>query len=304
MPQIAIINPNTEQFESLKLNNFQFNSLKDILQKHVNLINMPEVSDKKDENFICEIAQKFFYDIDLPSNEEHITIKIDKCYETTKYTYFVIYHPINKEYEQTQNTNFLGRYIIENHEPMEYKCIIIKTYNNENIDITFEDLCDIFKSRLIHRAIHIYPNNDIREITFVHNPIENTCLTEKNSRCVQIDFLNRCLCVFLEYEPSINYLNKYPTLLCKKLKIHGSVIISMLLKEPYIENVDLDKNTFKKILSIITNASSSQIDLPLERLKNENFYFLLDGAAKKFEYQINENIPPDVLDSVTMNSTL
>ena len=141
-------------------------------------------------------------------------------------------------------------------------------------------------------------SNQIREIEYSSNPLEHTNIDSQNCICVPLPFLSSSLVIFLEKKPVDDKLNTFATILCKQLKIHGDVVVIM----NQTKTIDVTKDIFEMILKIMTNVSSDG----LKQLTSESYeHGIIDftrNLAKNIK-EINTNIPDDVLNSNTLNST-
>jgi len=272
----------------------------------VNVINSENVINPEDEQ---NNIMKKIMDI-LNHSIGNTNCHVHKCYENFESCVYIFYIP--SETTIVGHENNIGTFLSEKHEPVIGDCVILNTesklvdekFVSKNIDMTLTYLFEIIRSRFIHKAIIITPENEIKEHIFIDNPITNTFLLEKSSRCYHVNFMHKVFCVFMAYEPEDNKFNKFATIFCKRLKVHGGVIISMLSQLPFIEVNDLTETTFKKILCIRSNMSDTDINTKIDDAVKNNFYNLLDNAIIKFDNRIVETIPDDVLHGVTMNSTL
>lgn len=297
MLQIAVIKPNTFMFENMSYNDISGNMLETTLHKFIEIV-------KIDSSSNDEILKNIVEHVGLTTDETRRTYK---CYESPTNCVYLMYVSSDEEtfkVEKSKNANSLARFLSENHEPVMGNCVILNTSITSNCDITFDDVLRIVRSRIIHKAITLSPNGSIKESLYNMNPIENTSLKEENCRCFQVEFFNKVLCVFIEPVPSIGGINKYATILCKKLRIHGDVVIGILTKYPATEIIDIDQDLFKKILCARSNTSSKDVEGFSEEVLKGNFYNVLEKCVCKYGNTINDNIPDDVMNGQSMNSTL
>jgi hypothetical protein len=291
MVKIAIIKENNVDFSLLTYEDIIGQQFELLIKENVEI---QEIDNTNNETMMKNIIHYLNFD------PEKIC-RTYKFHENENYIFYILYIAIEKDDECN---NILGRYITENHEPITGNCILLKTSKNENYDITFEDIKFIFCSRFYHKAVIITPSNEIKETTYFLNPIENTEMTENNCRCMHIEFLNRIICVFLELRPSNDKFNKYGTLLCKRLKVHGNIIVSLMINYPAQEIIDITPELFKKILVVRSNTSTDDVSGLSNEVLETTFYDVLKKYNDKFKYQINETIPDDVINNVSLNSTL
>jgi len=291
MVKISIIKPNNFQFESLTYDDITTDKFANIIQENIEI---KEIDSTSNETMMKDIIEYLNFDPDT-------LCRTHKCYEIPNFTFYLLYVAANNDKD---SNNVFGRYISENHEPIIGNCIMLKTSQNVNHDITIKDITTIFRSRFYHKAVMVTPNNEMKEIEYFNNPIERTNMTEKNARCLHIEFLNRILCVFLEFEPTIDYYNQYATILCKRLKVHGNVVVSMMINYPSHEIIDLTPEILKNILVVRSNTSSDNVAGLSNEVMENNFYDVLKKYIQKYDNKINDGIPNDVINNVTLNSTL
>lgn len=297
MLQIAVIKPNSFMFENMTYNDISGNALAIALQ---NLIEIVKIDSSSNDEILKNI-------VDNVGQSTDETRRTYKCYETPTNSVYLMYVSSDEETfkaEKTKHSNSLARFLSENHEPVMGKCVILNTSITENCDITFDYVLKIVRSRVIHKAITVSPSGSVTESLYNVNPIENTSFKEDNCRCFQVEFFNKVLCVFMERIPSNGSINKYATILCKKLRIHGDVVIGILTKYPATEIMDIDQDLFRKILCVRSNTSSKDVEGFSEEVLKGNFYNVLEKYVCQFNNIINENVPDDVMNGQSMNSTL
>lgn len=289
MFRIAVIKPNTKPFENLSIADMKTDKLENLLKSYIDIVNIP----KTEELMFNSIIEN----MDLHNEGE--TCRTYKCYETPDSNFFIMYN--DKEPDE-EHTNMIGRFLSERHEPIYGRCILIQTTLREKCDITFDNIIKIIKERFIHKAVLISSDDIIQDIEFTQYPFENTHLTNENSRCIPIDFMTKQVCMFMELHPEQERLNKMATIMAKKMKIHGDVIVSMLTSSTEI--MDIDKILFCKMLIARSNVPNSVLNEVSEDVRQNNFYDILERLLNKFGKELNENIPEDVLISQSYNSTL
>ena len=294
MLQIAIIKPNAFGFEKMSYDDICGQTLENTLKQFIDIIT---IDNSTNELLLKNIIEN----IEKPTDD---TIRSYKCFETSTSSAYLMYISGESISNNETNTNNIARFLSEKHEPVIGKCVVLNTSTSTNIDIKYDDVIKIIRNRLIHKVITLSHSGEIIETNYTTNPIENTQLKSDNCRCYQIEFLNKILCVFMEMSPMENSINKYATLLCRKMKVAGDVVISILTKYPTLEIMDIDSELIKKILCVRSNVSSSELDKISEDVIRGNFYNILEQYASKYNNAINENIPDDVLGGQTMNSTL
>lgn len=298
MIQIAAIRPNNFNFENTTYDDIKTSKLNDILRPYIDIL---KVEYNAENELLQNISQLF------ECTETNIC-RTNKCYEDHIHDVYLMYiaddeNIINNDKFKC-DVNHLGRFMSEKHEPVLGRCILLNTRGSTNCDITFDMVIEIIRSKIFHRGIMVSPSGEIRETCFIQNPIENTHFTEKNSRCIHIEFLDRIICVFLECIPLTDKYNKLATILCKQFRIHGDIIVGLVMKYPAIEVIDIDMDMFNKILCIRSNTSTRDVDGFNGEPNKQNFYYVLDQYSQKFDNIINENIPDDVFNVPSMNVTL
>lgn len=313
MPIIAKIKPNSILFDNVSDADMTSEKLMLLISQYIEFVTVSDDNEK----FMEDIA-KLIIDTnarDAKGISESITIQSYKCYESLDH----MIHLVTNDFGGQEN--MLCRYINECFSEVYGNCILFKliypsttskqlTQHDDNIgimsDITIHDIIEIYLSKLTHTAIMITPNNSISTISFSRIPIENSPIIEANCRCVNIEFLGKTIVVFMELNPADDRINTYATIIGKKQKIMGNVVIALMSQVNTFENCNLDNDLMHKILVVMSNHSMNrELDLNDEFDPNKlNFYKLLDERYKKCSSDICENIPPDVLAGYTYNSTL
>jgi len=297
MLKIAQIKPNSCSFENMTYDEMETDSL----QKKINdLVNFVQISAESSDNILKNI-------IDILNVKNDTAIVSHKCFETNTNSFFMLYTSSEKTDEP--NSNMLARFLSENHEPVAGNCVIINTKisPSENCDMNMSELLQIIKSKFIHHAVTITTDDQIVESIFYDNPLENTQLNPDCCRCVQTDIFGATICVFLEHYPIKKSINKFATLLCKKMQIQGDVVVSILLHKKNSSTVDIfdiNQDLCKKILCVRSHATTSDNTDISEEVLNGHFYNVIDKYAKKYNDTICETIPDDVINGQTMNSSL
>lgn len=295
MIKIGIIKPNKIDITELSYDNLNDNNKCDMFFK--DYVEICELENTDNNKLLQQISEKL-------TIGENLTYRTYKCYETYDNTNYYIMYATTEENAniKSENDNILGRYLSEKHESSFGNCVILKTNNNKNVDITTNEITKIIKSRFIHSAVMITVDDDYRDVTYTENPVENTEIKIDNCMCYPVDFIDKTICVFIEKNPTKLKFNKLATLLCKRLRVVGDVVISMMTTFPSNEINDLHVDDLKKIICVKSNISvnpSEMIDNPL----NVNFYKILNTLFEKYP-ELRDNIPDDVINGPTMNSTL
>jgi hypothetical protein len=330
MPIIAKIKPNNISFETIDDANMTHNNLPSYLAPYIEFVSISNDNEK----FMEDIA-RLIIDTD-DTNTGPITIQSYKCHESFDsmiYLVTVLNPPKSSSELEKQQQNMLCRYINECFSEVYGNCILFKLTCSSKVpraveqvtntqiqqpaqqptdiigtmsDITIRNIIDIYLSKLVHTAVMITPNNSISTISFSRIPIENSPIIEANCRCVNIEFLGKTIVMFMELNPTDDNINTYATIIGKKQKIMGNVVIALMSQVNTFENCNLDNELMHKILVVMSNHSiSRELDLNDEFDPNKlNFYRLLDERYKKCSGDICENIPSDVLNGYTYNSTL
>jgi hypothetical protein len=287
--KIAIIKRNNCTFNALTFDDIKSDKFETHLNEYIDITEIDIIDEKQ---LLNRIVEKIGYQQNNP-------YKSYKCFESNEKMLFHVYLGI-----ENGGDNTLGQFLSEFHEPVICNSVMLRYDNVKLCDISFNDIVTAFRMRLIHKAIIIKTDDQIENIEYHDIPIENTNLTENSCRCIQIDFMNKVLCLFVEPTPSGNEINKHASILYKRLKIHGDIVVSMMTKFPSTELDDIDDVTIRKIICICSNMSLSDIEKYFDSSVQGNFYDVINVISSKYENQICENIPDDILKMPTLNSTL
>lgn len=290
MTSFAVISSAPFSFETIPYDDIIGEKFSQILMPYVRIITVND-GENKMEYIIPYIGGK----------DENIH-RSHKCFENFEYSTYLLY--ANGTHICDEDANTIGRFLSERHENVIGNCVLINSTQEKMIPIKYEQIVDIIRSRIIHKAVLITPSDNIQEITYTSLPIENSPIRTENCRCVHIQFLTKVLCIFLEHEPIDDKINKFATIVCKKLKIHGNVVVSLLDNYPSVEVVDITKNIFNKILCVQSNTSIASENTLSDEAIQTSFFSVLQKYAEKYGNSVCENIPPDVINGNTMNSTL
>jgi hypothetical protein len=285
MLKIAIINPNMITFKTINVEND--NILQNIVEKYVEIKSIKNSSEH-------ELLSDIVTCLECCPSDECCSYK---CYETETECIYSMY--VTRKEIPSEKENIMGRFFSERHEPIFGKCILLNTSNNKNTDMSLDIVVKLLKSRFVHCALVVSPDDNIVCTSFSENPIDNTPLKFDNCRCIQIEIFDKMLCVFVENVPERKQLNRKATILCKNRKICGDVVVALLNCSPSVEVIDIDKNTFEKILCVRSNTSTTFI--PTEQV---NFYQSLNKYVEKYHNITIDTIPDDVMYGQTLNTTL
>jgi hypothetical protein len=291
MISIAVISNLHFSFDTISYDDIKSSKFSQFLMPYIRIIDIPNEQNKM-EHIIPYIGGK-----DANIHRSY------KCFEKIEYSTYLLYATIENN-NRAEEINAIGKFLSERHEEVSGNCVLINSTEEDIIPITYDQVVDIIRSRIIHKAILVSPSDEIREITYISLPIENSPLQMENCRCVQIQFLTKVLCIFIEHIPYDDKMNKLATLICKKMKIHGNVVISMFDNYPSVEVIDLTKDTFNKILCVQSNTSIASENKLTDEAIQTSFFSVLQKYVEKYDKKICENIPPDVFNGPTMNTTL
>lgn len=298
MPIIAKIKPNSFTFNNINDTDMTAKNLITYLSPYIELVSIAN----EEEKFMEDIAKIIN---DVTDTHDPITIQSYKCYDSPTDMIYLVTCDLKN---QQQNT--LCRYINECFNEISGNCILFKmdVSNNDVVksNITINNIIDVYLSKLIHTAVMITPDNSLSTLNFSRIPIENSPIMEDNCRCVHIEFLGKTVVMFIELKPKDNRINTYATIIGKKQKIMGTVVIALISQISTVETCNLNDELLHKILIVMSNHSiSRELDMKDNFDPNKyNFYKILDERYKKCSCNICENIPPDVLGGYTYNSTL
>jgi hypothetical protein len=291
-----MIKKNNITFDSLTFDMIKGDDFNNMIKPYIDIVNI----ELQNEN---QILNKIIEHIGYVSDKSYRSYK---CYEDNDKMVYHVYVGID---DTGNSENMMGRFLSESHEPIVGNSVLLCYRNMTLMDITFDDVINTIRSRLIHNAVLIKTDNTIEHVEYYEIPIENTHLTIDNCKCVQIDFMNKVLCLFVqtfnnEYQNDDAQLNGYATILFKQLKIYGDVVVSMLTKIPSTEICDISSDVMKKILCVRSNMVNEKIDAYSDKSTKENFYDLINLVSDAYEQNICEIIPDDIMKMPTLNSTL
>jgi hypothetical protein len=291
MLTIAKIKPSSFSFTELSYETID-HDLSKLLKDYIDIVS---IRGDTSENTMQDILEQ----LDLPANTMCHSYK---CFEDSNKITYLLYCTDSKN-----PTNYIGRFLSEKHEEVFGNCCILQTIddidnNVVNCSITLDDVTKIIRRRFIHKAILLQPDGKMYEKVYTNNPIDiDPSFNENNCRCIHIEVLNKVLCMFIQCQPTIDSINEYATILGKKNRINGSVIISLLSQTPSVEIMDLTESLMMKILCAMSNHNISRTETNDDT--SQNFYVNLERRVLKMDNKINSQIPDDVLSSHPLNST-
>jgi hypothetical protein len=302
---------------------------KNLIQKYVKIENITcsknhnnesnESNESNENNNIIfqmmSIIEKDIHAIDNTPCNTH------KCYETSNDMYYFLYKPNMSN--QESNIISLSRYFTTQHESIVHRGVLLKTsYDSNhkliNTNITLDDVVNIIRNKLVHKAIIIKTDNTFEEIIFDKIPIDHTNMHPDTTRYIQIDIFGKTLTMFIDIIPQNNNhnsdFNKHATIIGRKMKILGDVVVSLLSMQPTVEINNLSIDIVKKIISYrmhnsdtpknISDQMNNAMSGAMSDNMNDNFYQLLQSSNDTLD-EINDFvIPDDVLNGMSYNSIL
>lgn len=285
MLTVAKIHPTNFSFDEVSYEDIDHN-LSKLLKPFIDIVPIQATTQE-------ETLQEILKHLDLPENSNCVSYMCNESDDKLTYLMYCV--------DNTNPKNLIGRFLSEKHEEVFGNCIVLQTINGtQNCNITLKEVTDIIRKRFIHKSVIIYPNRTIEERSFTNSPIDGVDFTEDNCRCIQIEFLEKALCLFVQRQPTIDCINEYATIIGKKTKIHGKVIITLLTQSPSVEIMDLTEELMHKILCAISDNSISRNRTNDD--KSENFFVNLERRYMKHN-NINLSIPPDIREGPCMNTT-
>lgn len=297
MPIVATIIPNNITFETMPDDDITEKNLTNIISKLISFVSVPDNA--------TEMFQAIGELIDPPDLDD-MRITTAKCYETYDNMLFMM----SCNYSARQD-NKICRYMSIGYKQVYGSSVFVTTSYDKTGKITYTDttiknIVNMLMAKMKHQAILITPDNHIQTLTFSRLPIENTTLTETNSRSIPIEFLGRNVVMFMEMTPTDDRFNLYATILGKKQRIHGDVVISMVSQYPMMETLHLSVDLFQKILVVMSHHDISRTLKQDDNAdpNSNNFYRFLEERFASCDKHLNTTIPDDVMRSQTYNSTL
>lgn len=292
MITVAKIKPNLFSFDGVDVETILSATFKDILKNYIDMITINYTSDT---DLLFHFLQYIDKDMISQSCGTHM------CYETQTQLIYQLYKTVGDSTEK----NTLARFLSENHEDVFGNTIILGTQlidgKQTNVDMSYDMVVDIIRNKIVHKAILLKPDNSHKEIFFTKLPIENSPLIENNCRCIHIEFWGRVIALFMEMSPKKDIINTYATIIGKKLKIYGDVVITMLTTSPHVEVCNLTDELFDKLLVILSDHSISRTNC---NETTPSFLMNIQKTYDKTSKTINISIPDDVFIGPTYNSTL
>lgn len=310
MLTFALLKNSVLSFESLTINEIRSHKFKQFLLPFVDIIQI-----ESDDMTILmkEIVDK----LKLSPTD---TCDCYKCFETHNELYHLIYSTTSV----VGNENILGRFLSRDHTNIFGECALIKTTINNDCtttpsNITIDDVATLFAIKLVHKSLLI-GNDKMEEYYFIKSPLDQIDrFNDNDCKYVKIEFLGKILMLFIKSTPTEGYINRKATILYKKYKIIGDVVIALMTVDPVLEYHDVDADLFKKIMAVMSDCSFSRnitdiedvdgvCDTNTNIIKTTNFYKILNDRFIKYGKNTTDDfidiIPDDVLNGPTLNSTL
>jgi hypothetical protein len=258
---VAVIRPNKIIYSDgqFVLQNFTQNKLEDVLEDFVELKKI-----KQSEDLTNLILEEFY---------KYETIQYghtSKIYEIDNYLYELCY--IEDATQKIKDINKIGMTLTKYKDRVVGSCILIKNRINdinypELASISMKEIVDVYRRHYVHTGIVINSNNTYEEYEYVINPLEQLKENFNKYRSIEIRFLDRIIILYFELMPETSNINKNASVLSlyshDKL-VSGKVFIGCrynfddaLMSEH--EYCDLNKDTFEKVLGIISHPESVQV---------------------------------------------
>lgn len=156
------------------------------------------------------------------------------------------------------------------------------TYSNSSLET--KELAAILYRNCVKRGI-VLNKNAIDEIEYIIEPIENMTIDEKaNLKFFEFNALDHVIKIFVEINPSFDHINEPLSALFGRHLVKGRGFV--ILQNVDGKFIDLDTNTFMKLLAIMSDKKIKDKEENGANKENTNiqpnFYLLLDNQYKKF----------------------
>jgi hypothetical protein len=318
----CVIRPNNVLFKTGDLNFDSVNNPKDLIKDFI------EIKKTESENFMEDVILS----LNIPSDIsiDTIIIKQDKNYVYELclcYTYD--FNLTNTNIKQINDkiksfgTNGIGFHLTKKKYNVFGNCILLKSKIREDdtteIDsITLDDVFSLYRNNFISKACKI-DNNEIKEIEFIHHPIEAE-LNILNYRFYEMIYLGNIFMIFIQINPEQNYINEVASILkADKYPVIGNTVISMRkqfmdIRDTEFEYLDIDKNHLEMLVKLILSGLSSEVEKTVQEkakdlessenksglTKISNFYLGLDKKYYSIKFKdlkkLNNSLVIDKLD--------
>lgn len=269
--------------------------LKENIEDHVQFVKL---------NTIYDLLNAI--NVEINPSDKYI-VNVDDLYYTSDYVYQAIFKSVAKDVNCSyisliEDSNKIATQLIGEKHMVDGNMIIIKRsiINNdfEYVDVTFDDVTDILKSRFFHTALITTPSptNSVEENSYVYNPLEiNFGQTHiDNVRYHEFKFLEYRLFFHVDTKAERTDLNKLASIIYGT-KIYGNTLISLSdNSDSSPVNLDLTKDIINMIvyITIHNKLSNSFIDRKLySRNLNLQDKKIEDYDSSKHNHFYHNNFP-------------
>jgi len=287
MKQVCIINPNEISYvDIIQPSRFTYDILEDELEDFIEFNSI-----ENNDAFINLLQTK----LDVP---EGALINTTNIYESVDYVYQMCYiSTYNKEFKELNDKiikkkkNGIGKIFINNEQDVYGKVIITKsrvTIDNNIIEdtITFKDIINTFRKKMVHIGVLIKTNGELLEKEFSNFPLFGFSNNVDGYKYFEIEFCNRIFMFFVEIQPTENKFNEFASVLYgKTTPIHGNVFLAIRIKPSDIltEGIiysDITIDLINKLVKLIYHTDFIRDCEPEffnhETQKYQNFYNMIE----------------------------
>lgn len=243
---IAVIKNNDILFPTLSTNlcNKQNDQIINLLEKCVEIKKIQ--FDHKNE-IIYKMAN-------LMNQKEKIDVGTTKIiYDNLNYSYQLCY--IDSDKTERGDYNMMSMYLCRVNNDSEIKirgnCVLLKVdvNNNKLVNLTMDDMLDVFLQHYVHTCIEIDCNGKLDEIKFIFNPLEWMPSEQRGKyKIYNIELFDKK--ILIAYNETEKQINERATKFIKFEKINGPCYVVLSNDEKFLS---IDKSFYAKLEYVLAN---------------------------------------------------
>lgn len=276
---IAIIKNNDIQFPILQPNSCTKNN-NQISELLKSCVEIRKINYERKNEIISKTA-------DIIEQKEKIDVGMTKIiHDNLDFSYQLLF--VDSDKQQRGNYNTMSMYFTRTNNDSEIKirgnCVLFKINikTNQIVDITMDDVIEIFLQHYLHTCVKINCDSTLDEVEFIINPLEWMTTEKENYKYYSIELFDKQ--ILIAYDTKNDIINERITKLIGQ-EAYSICYIVLINDERYFS---IDKKIYEKIEHIILNREKLSAtdfiydkEISKQTKKIYNFDMYIDDKYRK-----------------------